>query len=144
MTSQAWRNTTKKLSDLVKRVGVVDEQPDPQHGIRRDKLGATPKTDPAEIALAKEPDLYMLPSLWLSWYVGLVERCKFNVFSLLLICANLTIMACSHFILTQGLLDLLHRNAKVNRKLRVPNKDFNLKGTEYNPFVSVFFQGFNG
>jgi hypothetical protein len=69
MNNQGQSDNAKKSAELVERVSVVDEPLKTHHGIELDKFGAAPKTDPAEIALVKKIDLYMLPILWLMWYV---------------------------------------------------------------------------
>lgn len=70
MNPQGQPDSAKKSAELVERVSVVDEPLKPHHGIELDKFGAAPKTDPAEIALVRKIDLYMLPILWLMWYVA--------------------------------------------------------------------------
>jgi hypothetical protein len=69
MNTQGQSDSTKKSAELVERVSIVDEPIKTHPGIELDKFGAAPKTDPAEIALVKKIDLYMLPILWLMWYV---------------------------------------------------------------------------
>ncbi|KAH7079433.1 MFS transporter-like protein [Paraphoma chrysanthemicola] len=74
MTPPAQPNTTEKSADLVEKVSVVDEPLKQHHGVELDKFGAAPKTDPAEIALVKKLDLYMLPILWLMYFLNFLDR----------------------------------------------------------------------
>ncbi|KAI8941638.1 hypothetical protein NX059_002851 [Plenodomus lindquistii] len=72
-----------------------------------DKFGAVIEIDPVEKALVKKIDLYMMPILWLMYF-----------------------------------LNFLDRNAMINGKLNGLDKDLNMKGTEYNTCVSIFFVGY--
>jgi hypothetical protein len=62
MTSAPTQTKTKASVELVDRISVADEPLKPQYGVELDKFGAAAKTDPAEIALVKKIDLYMLVS----------------------------------------------------------------------------------
>ncbi|KAF2827773.1 putative MFS transporter [Ophiobolus disseminans] len=53
---------------------MVDEPLKPEHGGELDKFGAAAKTDPAEIALVKKIDLYMLPILWFMYFLNFLDR----------------------------------------------------------------------
>ncbi|KAF1916725.1 putative MFS transporter [Ampelomyces quisqualis] len=107
MNTQGRSDSVKRSAELVERVSIGDEPLKTHAGVELDKFGAAPKTDPAEIALVKKIDLYMLPILWLMYF-----------------------------------LNFLDRNAIVNGKLNGLDKDLNLKGTEYNTCVSIFFVGY--
>lgn len=56
------QNKTKASVERVDRVSVIDEPLKPEYGEELDKFGAAAKTDPAEIALVKKIDRYMLVS----------------------------------------------------------------------------------
>lgn len=49
--------------ELVDRISGIDEPLKPDYEVEFDKFGAAAKTDPAEIALVKKIDLYMMVSV---------------------------------------------------------------------------------
>ena len=63
MTSLPEQTKPKSSVELVDRVIMIEEPLKTQHGVELDKFGAAAKTDPAEIALVKKIDLYMLVSM---------------------------------------------------------------------------------
>ncbi|KAK1625156.1 major facilitator superfamily domain-containing protein [Colletotrichum phormii] len=88
----------------------VDYQEEPKDVLltgQADKFGSVAKVDPKEIALVRKLDAYLMPMLWLMYF-----------------------------------LNFLDRNALVNSKLNNLDKDLNLKGSEYNTCVSIFFVGY--
>ncbi|KAJ4358699.1 uncharacterized protein N0V89_003283 [Didymosphaeria variabile] len=54
----------------------IDElhKPKPHDVAEIDKFGAAAKTDPEEIALVKKLDLYMMPILWLMYFMNFLDR----------------------------------------------------------------------
>jgi hypothetical protein len=62
MTSRSEKKK-KDSVELVDTISVIDEPLKPGYGIELDKFGAAVKTDPAEIALVKKIDLYMMVSV---------------------------------------------------------------------------------
>lgn len=68
------QNKTKASVERVDRVSVIDEPLKPEYGEELDKFGAAAKTDPAEIALVKKIDRYMLPILWLMYFLNFLDR----------------------------------------------------------------------
>ncbi|KAH7402809.1 MFS transporter [Pyrenochaeta sp. MPI-SDFR-AT-0127] len=74
MTSQPEQIKTKTSVERVDRVSVADEPLKPEYGAELDKFGAAAKTDPAEIALVKKIDLYMMPILWLMYFLNFLDR----------------------------------------------------------------------
>jgi len=63
MTSPPDKNNTKNSVELVDNISVIDKPLKPDYGVELDKFGAAVKTDPAEIALVKKIDLYMMVSV---------------------------------------------------------------------------------
>jgi hypothetical protein len=63
MTFPPEKKKTKASLELVDRISMIDEPLKPDYGVELDKFGATVKMDPAEIALVKKVDLYMMVSV---------------------------------------------------------------------------------
>lgn len=63
MTSSPGDNKRKGSVELVDKISVIDEPLKPVNGVEFDRFGAAAKTDPAEIALVKKIDLYMMVSV---------------------------------------------------------------------------------
>jgi hypothetical protein len=61
-----------KAEGQVEHIDHCDEvlKPTPQY----DKFGSAAKTDPREIALVKKIDLYMMPILWLMYFLNFLDR----------------------------------------------------------------------
>lgn len=98
-------NETITKKNSVEQIDAVDHLDKPEN-VHLDKFGAALERSPEEIALVKKLDRYMLPILWVMYF-----------------------------------LNFLDRNAIVNGKINHMDKDLNLKGTEYNTCVSIFFVG---
>lgn len=83
---------------------------------RVDRFVSIAKSTPAEIALVRKIDIYMMVSnenpRWINAFLWLIY-----------------------------FLNLLDRNAMINGKLSGLAKDLNLTGTQYNTFVSILFVG---
>ena len=60
MTSEPAQSKSKASVELVDRISVAHEPLKLHHEAELDRFGAAAKTDPAEIALVKKIDLYML------------------------------------------------------------------------------------
>ncbi|CAO2652056.1 Nn.00g003390.m01.CDS01 [Neocucurbitaria sp. VM-36] len=65
---------TKSSVERIDTVSVTDHPDKPQHHVELDKFGAAEKSDPAEIALVRKIDLYMLPILWLMYFFNFLDR----------------------------------------------------------------------
>ncbi|KAF2797059.1 MFS transporter [Melanomma pulvis-pyrius CBS 109.77] len=74
MTFPPERNKTKTSVELVDRISGIDEPLKPDYEVEFDKFGSAVKTDPAEIALVKKIDLYMMPILWLMYFLNFLDR----------------------------------------------------------------------
>ena len=66
-TTPADLTATKSSVEQLDTISVTDYPQKPQHHFELDKFGAAEKSDPAEIALVRKIDLYMLPILWLMY-----------------------------------------------------------------------------
>ncbi|KAI3558523.1 MFS transporter [Colletotrichum abscissum] len=110
MSSYQHFMTIDMVKDHEAVVDHIDHQESPKEGGFRahpDKFGSAAKVDPKEIALVRKLDTYLMPILWLMYF-----------------------------------LNFLDRNAIVNGKLNNLDNDLNMKGSEYNTCVSVFFVGY--
>jgi hypothetical protein len=58
---------TKPSVEKIDKISVAEEPEKPLNNVGLDKFGAAEKSDPAEIALVKKIDRYMLPILWLMY-----------------------------------------------------------------------------
>lgn len=58
---------TKPSVERIDTISLADHPEKPQQHVELDKFGAAEKSDPAEIALVRKIDLYMLPILWLMY-----------------------------------------------------------------------------
>ncbi|KAK7443701.1 MFS transporter [Colletotrichum acutatum] len=110
MSSNQQFVTTDMVKDQEAVVDHIDHQESSKGGVFQshpDKFGSAAKVDPKEIALVRKLDTYLMPILWLMYF-----------------------------------LNFLDRNAIVNGKLNNLDNDLNMKGSEYNTCVSVFFVGY--
>ncbi|EXJ80151.1 hypothetical protein A1O1_08293 [Capronia coronata CBS 617.96] len=61
-----------KRQASVLEIDRVDEESRP--GVQYDRFGSAAKVDPVEIALVKKIDLYMMPTLWLMYFLNFLDR----------------------------------------------------------------------
>ncbi|KAJ4324615.1 hypothetical protein N0V94_001185 [Neodidymelliopsis sp. IMI 364377] len=107
MTTPTGQTKMKNSTEHIDTISITDVHPDKLQHEEIDKFGSSLVKSPAEVALVKKLDRWMMPILWLMYF-----------------------------------LNFLDRNAVVNGKIDNMDKDLNLKGTEYNTCVSIFFVGY--
>ncbi|KAJ4376000.1 hypothetical protein N0V83_001280 [Neocucurbitaria cava] len=65
---------SKPSVERIDTISLADNPEKPQQHVELDKFGAAEKSDPAEIALVRKIDLYMLPILWLMYFFNFLDR----------------------------------------------------------------------
>lgn len=67
-TTQKDQGPAQKTSvEHIDTISVVEPSLKPTQHVELDKFGAAEKSDPAEIALVRKIDVYLLPILWLMY-----------------------------------------------------------------------------
>lgn len=66
-TTPSHQTAPKPTAEQIDTISLNDNPTKPQHHAELDKFGASAKSDPAEIALVRKIDLYMIPILWLMY-----------------------------------------------------------------------------
>jgi hypothetical protein len=81
-TSPPDQTVEKKPSiEKIDKISVAEHPEKPPNNVGLDKFGAAEKSDPAEIALVKKIDRYMLPILWLMYckYIAKIVLRKYKL-----------------------------------------------------------------
>lgn len=60
--------------DVSQQENYVDEESDGKRNVNLDYSGAHAKTDPAEIKLVRKLDIWIMPMLWLMYWLNYLDR----------------------------------------------------------------------
>ncbi|RMJ11856.1 hypothetical protein CDV36_008496 [Fusarium kuroshium] len=73
-TQQPTANTANKDEPTVDHVDFQEDMMKPTDVEHHDKFGSHAKTDPEEIALVKKLDMYLMPILWIMYFLNFLDR----------------------------------------------------------------------
>ncbi|RSL90121.1 hypothetical protein CDV31_015751 [Fusarium ambrosium] len=73
-TQQSATNIINKDEATVDHVDFQEDMMKPTDVEHHDKFGSHAKTDPKEIALVKKLDMYLMPILWIMYFLNFLDR----------------------------------------------------------------------